>query len=115
VNAYVNLNRQQGTLAQDLKAMCPVDVFDIEDIGGTPTAVAARPRNCTMCRECIRLEGWNDGSRVKLLRKADHFIFSVESTGALPAQRIVKEAIKVLRDKAGKFTEYVDDQIQMEE
>ncbi len=25
-------------------------VFDIEDIRGIPTAVASRPRDCTMCR-----------------------------------------------------------------
>lgn len=29
-----------------------------------------------------------------------HFIFSVESTGALPARVLVLEAIRVLRDKA---------------
>lgn len=78
-----------GALARELKDTCPLDVFDIEDLGGTPTAVAARPRDCTMCRECIRKEGWSD--RVQLRRKADHFIFSVESVGQLRPERIVKK------------------------
>lgn len=67
--------------------MCPMNVFDIEDLGqaeapakrgkGTksvkpsasgaeeqsPTAraVVARPRDCTMCRECVRHvdRGWD--------------------------------------------------------
>ena len=43
-----------GELAQELKEMCPLEVFDIEDMGGVATAVAKRPRDCTMCRECIR-------------------------------------------------------------
>jgi len=92
-----------GPLATELKEMCPMDVFDIEDVGGVATATAARPRNCTMCRECIRQDGWQDGSRVQLLRKADHFIFSVESTGSMPPEEIVKQAIAVLKNKADTF------------
>lgn len=62
-------------------------VFDIEDIEGVPTAVVARPRDCSMCRECIRGEGWTES--VRLLRKADHFIFTVESVGSISTQDIV--------------------------
>lgn len=67
-----------------------MNVFDIEDLGkgrGGPTAKTARPRDCTMCRECIRKEGWSDF--VQLRRKADHFIFSVESSGCIPPEEIV--------------------------
>lgn len=42
----------------------------------------ARPRDCTMCRECIREPGWSD--KVSLTRIADHFIFGIESVGMLP-------------------------------
>lgn len=38
--------------------------------------------------------------RVTLERINDHFIFSVESTGSLPARIIVQEAIKILAEKA---------------
>lgn len=82
-----------GEAARELKAMCPMNVFDIEDMGGGrgPAAVVARPRDCTMCRECIRQEGWSD--KVKLRRKADHFLFSVESTGSLAPETIVLEVM----------------------
>ena len=40
-----------GDDAHKLKGMCPMDVFDVEDLGGVPTAKTARPRNCSMCRE----------------------------------------------------------------
>ena len=69
--------------------MCPLQVFDIEDIRGVPHATVARPRDCTMCRECIRREGWNE--RVELRRVADHFIFTVESTGCMTPVDLVKE------------------------
>jgi hypothetical protein len=73
------------------QAICPMNVFDIEDMGKhkIPTAVVARPRDCTMCRECIRREGWNN--KVHLRRVADHFIFTVESSGCMPPADIVKE------------------------
>ena len=78
--------------------MCPLQVFDIEDIGGEQQAVVARPRDCTMCRECIRTKDWSE--YVDLRRVANHFIFSVESSGCLAPEILVQEAIKVLRKKA---------------
>mmetsp|Transcript_16612 Transcript_16612/g.15964 ORF Transcript_16612/g.15964 Transcript_16612/m.15964 type:complete len:343 (+) Transcript_16612:133-1161(+) len=98
-----------GDLALELQAMCPMDVFDIEDMGkkGGGTAVAARPRDCTMCRECIRKEGWSD--RIQLNRKSDHFIFTVESTGCIPPEVIVREALGVLKQKAVTFHGHAED------
>nr|ABF95432.1 RNA polymerase Rpb3/Rpb11 dimerisation domain containing protein, expressed [Oryza sativa Japonica Group] len=40
--------------AEMLVAKCPVNVFDIEDLGnGEKRAVVARPRACTLCRQCV--------------------------------------------------------------
>jgi len=87
-----------GEDAHALKKMCPMDVFDIEDLEGVQTAKAARPRNCTVCRECVREPEWAE--RVELTRVKDHFIFSVESTGAMDAERLVKDALGILKQKA---------------
>jgi hypothetical protein len=51
-----------------------------------------------VCRECLRVEGWAE--RVKIERVANHFIFSVESTGALSARELVVEALRILAEKA---------------
>ncbi|GAB5372335.1 hypothetical protein AAMO2058_001656600 [Amorphochlora amoebiformis] len=91
----------EGKAAEELVRKCPMDVFDIEDIGGTKTARVAYPRNCTMCRECIRGEEWED--KILLQRIRNHFIFSVESTGAYKARDIFTEALKVLKNKATKL------------
>lgn len=82
-----------GSLGEQLVEKCPMNVFDIED----GCARVAQPRACTMCRECIREPEWND--RVELTRKRDHFIFSVESTGALPCGTLVCEALSILSGK----------------
>eukprot|EP01087_Luapelamoeba_hula_P005061 TRINITY_DN1514_c0_g1_i1.p1 TRINITY_DN1514_c0_g1~~TRINITY_DN1514_c0_g1_i1.p1 ORF type:complete len:374 (-),score=71.57 TRINITY_DN1514_c0_g1_i1:3-1124(-) len=95
-----------GKDAKTLVDKCPMNVFDIEDLMGKKTAVVARPRNCTMCRECIREPEWND--RVKLMRVKDHFIFSVESTGALPPHVLVEEAGKIFIDKCTSFVAEID-------
>ena len=59
---------------EELAALCPTGVFDVEDLGGGKRGVsAARPRDCTMCRECVRDPKWAE--RVRLSRKMDHFIF----------------------------------------
>lgn len=84
-----------GDVARELVAKCPMGVFDIEDVGGVVTAVAARPRSCSMCRECIREPQWDE--RVKLTRVRDHFIFSVESTGVMPPEVLFSEATKARR------------------
>ncbi|KAB2033363.1 hypothetical protein ES319_D04G012300v1 [Gossypium barbadense] len=74
----------EDDLAEELKSKCPVNLFDIEDLGKGRRATVARPRACTLCRECIRGDDWE--KRVALHRVKDHFIFTIESTGALPPE-----------------------------
>ena len=126
-----------GERARQLKAKCPMDVFDIEDVatgaeqgeqqqqqlwrdeekqklqqeqrlpaGGAVRAVVARPRNCSMCRECIRGPGWSDS--VQLRRERRHFLFSVETTGAYSPPDAVREAVRLLKAKAQAVREELD-------
>lgn len=100
--------RIHGADAQELKDLCPTDVFDIEDSG---CAAVARPRNCTMCRECLRDEKWH--GRVELARKRDHFIYTVESAGALPPATIVSEALNILSSKCATLEAALDDVLRL--
>ncbi|KAL6573142.1 hypothetical protein OROMI_012758 [Orobanche minor] len=69
----VLLQEIEDEQAGELVKKCPVGVFDIEDIGkGRKRATVARPRSCTLCRECIRQGDWY--KRVSLRRVKDHFI-----------------------------------------
>ena len=88
----------RGDEARELVQKCPMKVFEIEEIGDDVCATVARPRDCSMCRECLREPGWDE--KVKLGRVRDHFIFSVESTGVLPPEELFTEAVKVLMQKA---------------
>ena len=93
-----------GNDAHTLVKRCPMGVFDLEDLPvghqASPAvrAVVKSPRSCSMCRECIRI-GDEISSAITLRRHRSHFIFTVESTGALDADSLVTEAISVLREK----------------
>ncbi|KAJ4952947.1 hypothetical protein NE237_029779 [Protea cynaroides] len=94
----VLLQEVEDEKAEELVKKCPVNVFDIEDIGmGKKRATVARPRACTLCRECIHGRDWE--KRVALRRVKDHFIFTIESAGALPPDVLFTEAVKILEDK----------------
>lgn len=93
----VMLQDIEGIDAEKLVKKCPLKVFDIEDTAQGIRATVARPRACTLCRECIREDGWD--KKVALRRKKDHFIFNIESTGALPPDVLFTEAVKILEEK----------------
>lgn len=65
VKPYINSE------AKRLCQICPMNVFDIETIDNYQCAVVSKPRNCTMCRECIRDP--EDQQRIRLLRRRNYF------------------------------------------
>jgi DNA-directed RNA polymerase I and III subunit RPAC1 len=84
--------------AERLVGKCPMKVFDIEDLGkGQRRARVANADNCSMCRECIRDPA--DEKRILLQRIKNHYIFSIESTGALKPYEIFEEAVKEFLSK----------------
>ncbi|KAJ3693261.1 hypothetical protein LUZ60_008741 [Juncus effusus] len=90
----------KGEEAVELVKKCPVKVFDIEDLAnGEKKAVVARPRSCTLCRECIR---GNTEEEIELRRVRDHFIFTIESASALPPEALFTEAVKILEEKCDR-------------
>ena len=91
----ITVVKQEKKKAKEIKECCPLKVFDIED----GHLIVKNPRNCKMCRECIRDER---SEYVKLGREENHFIFSVESTGIYEAKDIFIEAIKIMKTKAQK-------------
>lgn len=92
----------RGSMGEKLTGLCPAKVFDIED----DQAVVSRPRDCTMCRECIREEPLSE--HVQLSRKRDTFIFHVESTGVMPSTTLVTEALSVLMTKCDGLLKGLD-------
>lgn len=84
-----------GQDAQQFKKCFPKGVVGINDKG---EAYIKDARKDTVSREVLRHE--NLAPKVKLGRRKDHFMFSVESTGAMPAEEIFFKSVRILKNKA---------------
>ncbi|XP_014111418.1 DNA-directed RNA polymerases I and III subunit RPAC1 isoform X2 [Poecile atricapillus] len=73
---------------------------------GKRVARVANARLDTFSREVFRHEGLKN--LVRLARVRNHYIFSVESTGILPPDVLVSEAIKILMGKCQRFLNELD-------
>lgn len=93
--------------AKELKNLCPVGVFDIEDLGNSKKrAIVGDARKCTTCRECIRPQKFADV--VDLGKQKDRFEFHVESVGMYKPADLVIEALKKLKEKAVHWLEVLE-------
>ena len=74
---------------------------------GEQQAMVEDPMKDTVSRECLRHPEF--AGKVKLGRKRDHFIFSIESTGQWDSDELFLEAVKHLKLKANKLEQQVID------
>ncbi|XP_068597418.1 DNA-directed RNA polymerases I and III subunit RPAC1 isoform X1 [Brachionichthys hirsutus] len=100
------LEAVEGEKAERLLACFSPGVMDLEEIDGKKVARVANSRLDTCSREVLRHDDLKNV--VKLGRVRDHFIFSVESTGVLPPDVLVTEAVKVLMAKCQRFLNELD-------
>jgi len=79
--------------------VCPEEIF-IETAEGIKTQ---NEIECTLCMDCTDACP-QDPSAVEISWDKKAFIFKIESTGALPVERIVIEAVKILDKKVKDFS-----------
>ncbi|XP_058507534.1 DNA-directed RNA polymerases I and III subunit RPAC1 [Solea solea] len=96
----------EGEKAERLKRCFSRGVIDLEDVNGSKVAKVVNSRLDTCSREVLRHDDLKN--LVKIGRVRDHFIFTVESTGILPPDVLVTEAIKVLMSKCQRFLSELD-------
>uniref|UniRef100_A0A671PBK3 DNA-directed RNA polymerases I and III subunit RPAC1-like n=1 Tax=Sinocyclocheilus anshuiensis TaxID=1608454 RepID=A0A671PBK3_9TELE len=96
----------EGEQAERLKRCFSPGVIEIQNVNGRKVAKVVDSRLDTCSREVLRHDDLKN--LVKLGRVRDYFIFSVESTGILPPDVLVTEAINVLISKCQKFLTELD-------
>ncbi|XP_076598566.1 DNA-directed RNA polymerases I and III subunit RPAC1 isoform X1 [Chaetodon auriga] len=96
----------EGEKAERLKHCFSRGVMDLQDVNGKKVAKVVNSRLDTCSREVLRHDDLKNV--VKLGRLREHFIFTVESTGILPPDVLVTEAIKVLMAKCHRFLNELD-------
>lgn len=108
----IDINRNEiSTMTEkqklDIVKSCPAKVYkydteketiDIENLG-----------ECMQCQECtIACTAMGKEGAIKVELEPDQFIFTLESTGALPPEDIVGKAMDILISKISELSECVD-------
>ncbi|KAJ2337648.1 DNA-directed RNA polymerase core subunit rpc40 [Coemansia sp. RSA 2681] len=86
-----------GDDAELFRDCFPPGVVEVVNEGGVRKAKVVNARKDTVSREVLRHKEFDD--KVRLTRVRDHFIFNVESTGAIPPEVLVSRALDVLIEK----------------
>lgn len=82
--------------------VCPKRILSIEN----GKLVIKDILSCTLCRAC---EDVCDRRAIKVSWVENSFILTIESTGALPPERIVLEAAKILKKKASEMEKLLEE------
>ncbi len=90
-----------NTCAECVK-VCPEEVLaDMADELITRDVI-----NCTLCMDCADACP-KDPPALEISWEKDDFVFKIESTGALPVERIITESLKILDGKLKDFSKQV--------
>ncbi|MDR2707288.1 MAG: DNA-directed RNA polymerase subunit D [Nitrososphaerota archaeon] len=80
--------------------ICPKKVLDVKS-----AKIAVRDLHaCTLCMDCVDICP-KKPSLIKVEWEKDAFILNLESTGALPPERVLREATKILKQQLKEFEE----------
>jgi len=94
----INITARRCNACGECVEICSKDVLKVED----GKLKVENLLQCTLCEECVR-HCPKKPPAIKVEGKPNAFIFIVESTGALPIERIVSEAAKILQKKVDEF------------
>jgi DNA-directed RNA polymerase subunit D len=97
--AEVEVDEERCTDCAECVKACPRDVFEIEK--GKLKIVDVNA--CTLCGECVKACPV-EPSAVTQGATVDTYLFTVESTGCLPPEKIVSEAGRILVAKLDEFS-----------
>ena len=96
----IELDPKRCDACGDCVNICPRKV--LEKSGDK--IVIANLLECVLCKDCVRICPKNPPA-IKVNGNQNSFIFYIESTGVLPIERIISEALKIY-DK--KYSEFLD-------
>ena len=91
---HVKIDLERCNACAECVKLCPERVLvDMEEGIKTQNVI-----NCTLCMDCVDACPKNPPA-VEISWDKDAFVFKIESTGALPVERILLEALKILDKK----------------
>jgi DNA-directed RNA polymerase subunit D len=95
----IKIDKERCDACAKCVKVCPEEVLIYMDDGLKTQAVI----NCTLCMDCVDACPQNPPA-IEISWDKEAFVFKIESTGALPVERIVTEALKILDEKLEDFS-----------
>lgn len=96
----IKIDETRCDLCGECVRICPKKVFVTAD--DKKKLKVQNLIECTLCQDCVDICSM-DPPAINVNWSEGAFIFSIESTGALPVERIVVEALKILDKKVASF------------
>ncbi|MBS7614482.1 DNA-directed RNA polymerase subunit D [Candidatus Bathyarchaeota archaeon] len=106
----VKIDKTKCNECKECIRICPKRVF--EETKGKVRV--ANEIECILCGDCVEACNKNQ-SAIKLDKKQNSFIFYIESTGALPVERIFYESLKIYEEKILDFISQLEMAINVSE
>jgi DNA-directed RNA polymerase subunit D len=97
----IDLNTKECTVCGDCVESCPRNILKIEE----NRLIIQNMLDCILCKLC---EDACDFNAIKVRWDNSIFAFALESTGALPPEKIVTKAVEILHEKAEKFKDEIE-------
>ena len=105
----IEINKNVCDLCEKCISICPRNVF----AKGANSIRVENLIQCIMCKDCI--EVCKNNSAIKIENEEDTFIFDIESTGALPIDKIVTEACDIIDDKFSQLLKFAEGDYEIKE
>lgn len=91
--------------ARELVSICPMNVFGIKKTKKREEVEIENIYNCTMCRECIRPDKFNE--KIELGKQKKRYIFTIESVGAIKPEKLFLDALQIIRNKSTHYLKHL--------
>lgn len=95
----------EGEDAAELVGLCPQGVFKLKKSGKKQVIDIEDVKACTMCRECIRGDKFN--GLIELGKEKKRYIFTVESVGVVPPERLFLQSLEILKGKVAHYLKHL--------
>ena len=92
--------------AVEMKKLCPVSVFDIEDLKSSKRLFVKNEKNCVVCRACVNHDKF--GSKIEVGKENNHYHFTIESVGVLPPEKVFADSLRILAQKSQFFQTFFE-------
>lgn len=95
----------EGEDARELVAICPMGVYGIKKTKKKEEVEIENIYACTMCRECIRPDKFNE--KIELGKERKRYIFTIESVGVIRPEKLFLDALEIVKEKASHYMKHL--------